>query len=260
MFVNSCLCIVGTCNIDLGIMDWKSTCHGTVICAVMVQWFCSISESLFGHMNIISSDYEMVWHNDSPQYSMTYMSWFSDFYLLGPEILSYIWKPIWHMNIISPDYEMVYWQNIHLTIVTSISIISHLSALLNIASGNFVIVITKTHVVACTCIQGQIALAFVTLSLVQVAQMVRTMNTSNVIFIQSVGRIPYNFFIVLLFLFFFLPLYIATFLLFFFFLYSMNSVYFSFRMQLTVLRLAPATSAKNDLILTLASPTSQMAK
>ena len=47
MFINSCLCIVGTCNIDLGIMDWKSTCHGTVICAVMVQWFCSISESLF---------------------------------------------------------------------------------------------------------------------------------------------------------------------------------------------------------------------
>ena len=40
MFVNSCLCIVGTCNIDLGIMDWKSTCHGTVICAVMVQWLC----------------------------------------------------------------------------------------------------------------------------------------------------------------------------------------------------------------------------
>ena len=62
------------------------------------------------HMNIISPDYEMVWHNDSPQYSMTYMSWFSDFYLHGPVILSYIWKPIWHMNIISPDYEMV-WHN-----------------------------------------------------------------------------------------------------------------------------------------------------
>ena len=48
MFVNSCLCIVGTCNIDLGVMDWKSawpTCHGTVISAVMVQWFCSISET-----------------------------------------------------------------------------------------------------------------------------------------------------------------------------------------------------------------------
>ena len=48
MFVNSCLCIVGTCNIDLGVMDWKSawpTCHGTVISVVMVQWFCSISET-----------------------------------------------------------------------------------------------------------------------------------------------------------------------------------------------------------------------
>ena len=48
MFVNSCLCIVGTCNIDLGVMDWKSawpTCYGTVISVVMVQWFCSISET-----------------------------------------------------------------------------------------------------------------------------------------------------------------------------------------------------------------------
>ena len=62
------------------------------------------------HMNIIYPDYEMVWHNDSPQYCMTYMSWFSDFYLHDPVILSYIWKPIWHMNIISPNYEMV-WHN-----------------------------------------------------------------------------------------------------------------------------------------------------
>ena len=48
MFVNSCLCIVGTFNIDLGVMDWKSTwptCHGTVNSVVMVQWFCSISET-----------------------------------------------------------------------------------------------------------------------------------------------------------------------------------------------------------------------
>ena len=51
----------------------------------------------------------------------------------------------------------LYWQNIHLTLVNSISIISHLVALLNIASGNFVIIITKTHMVICTCIQGQIA-------------------------------------------------------------------------------------------------------
>ena len=60
-------------------------------------------------MNIISQI--MKWlHSDSPQYSMTYMLWFSDFYLHSPVILSYIWKPIWHMNIVSPDYEMV-WHN-----------------------------------------------------------------------------------------------------------------------------------------------------
>ena len=51
------------------------TCHGTVISVVMVQWFCSISETQIDIWNIISPDFEMVWHNNSPQYSMTYMSW-----------------------------------------------------------------------------------------------------------------------------------------------------------------------------------------
>ena len=113
MFVNSCLYIVGTCNIDLGVMDWKSawpTCHGTVISVVMVQWFCSISET---QIDIWTSYLQILkWYDTiiHPQYSMTYMSWFSDFCLHGPVILSYIRKPIWHMNIISPDFEMV-WHN-----------------------------------------------------------------------------------------------------------------------------------------------------
>ena len=57
-------------------------------------------------MNIISSDYEMLWHSVWPQYECR--SLWPIFH--GPVILLYIWKTIWHMNIILPDYEIV-WPN-----------------------------------------------------------------------------------------------------------------------------------------------------
>ena len=94
-------------------------------------------------MNIISSDYEMLWQCLTSiwmQVTVTYISWSSDFalyledhltyahhisqimkwydttfdlnmivshcdlYFMVQVILLYIWKPIWHMNIILPDY------------------------------------------------------------------------------------------------------------------------------------------------------------
>ena len=58
-------------------------------------------------MNIISSDYEMLWHSVWPQYECR--SLWPIFH--GPVILLYIWKTIWHMNIILPDYEMVWPDN-----------------------------------------------------------------------------------------------------------------------------------------------------
>ena len=93
--------------------------------------------------------------------------------------------------------------------MTSISIISHLVALPNIASGNFVIIITKTHMVTCTCIQGQIALTFVTILLSTGSSNGKNDNNKYCVIIQSVVRITYSFFIVL-FYFYFLSLYIAT--------------------------------------------------
>ena len=59
------------------------------------------------HINIISSDYEMLWHSVWPQYECR--SLWPIFH--GPVILLYIWKTIWHMNIILPDYEMVWPDN-----------------------------------------------------------------------------------------------------------------------------------------------------
>ena len=58
-------------------------------------------------MNIISSDYEMLWHSVWPQYE--YRSLWPIFH--GPVILLYISKIIWHMHIIFPDNEMV-WHNL----------------------------------------------------------------------------------------------------------------------------------------------------
>ena len=52
-------------------------------------------------MNIISSDYEMLWHSVWLLYECR--SLWPIFH--GPVILLYIWKTIWHMNIILPDYE-----------------------------------------------------------------------------------------------------------------------------------------------------------
>ena len=58
-------------------------------------------------MNIISSDYEMLWHSVWPQYE--YRSLWPIFH--GPVILLNISKIIWHMHIIFPDYEVV-WHNL----------------------------------------------------------------------------------------------------------------------------------------------------
>ena len=58
-------------------------------------------------MDIISSDYEMLWHSVWPQYECR--SLWPIFH--GPVILLYISKIIWHMHIIFPDYEMV-WHNL----------------------------------------------------------------------------------------------------------------------------------------------------
>ena len=58
-------------------------------------------------MNIILPDYEMVWHNYSPQYECK--SLWPIFH--GPVILPYIWKIIWQMNIILPDYK-ISWHNV----------------------------------------------------------------------------------------------------------------------------------------------------
>ena len=92
MFVNSCLCIVGTCNIDLGAMDWKSawpTCHGTVISAVMVQWFCSISET---QIDIWTSYLQiMKWYDTIIHLNI---AWPICHGSLISVFLSCIWKPI----------------------------------------------------------------------------------------------------------------------------------------------------------------------
>ena len=90
---------------------------------VMVQWFLPSWSSDFvlylkahltyehhkpiWHMNIISSDYEMLWHSVWLQYECR--SLWPIFQ--GPVILLHIWKTIWHMNIILPDYEMVWSDN-----------------------------------------------------------------------------------------------------------------------------------------------------
>ena len=77
----------------------------------MVQWFCSISESQFdiwtSYLQIMKW-YDTMIHLNMNVVSIIYMSWFSDFCLHGPMILSFIKKPIWHMNIISSDYQMLW--------------------------------------------------------------------------------------------------------------------------------------------------------
>ena len=113
MFVNSCLCIIGTCNIDLGIMDWKSTCHGSVISAFMVQWFCPLFKS--PHMNIISpfdiwTSYLQIMKCYDTVFDLNMNVGHYDIYFMV-QWFCFISERPFDMNITPPDYEMVWPDN-----------------------------------------------------------------------------------------------------------------------------------------------------